>query len=108
MPVDANDLNNGLEDMLFWVDDDCVDPDSAGCLSGLSDGCAFDYSGGNNYVAKGIFYVPGATLGMAGGGSADSAVQIIVNKFRPRGSANITINYTGFVPTELPWMRLVE
>jgi hypothetical protein len=110
MPINALDLVDGVENMLFWVDDDCADPNPTECakVPAASGVCAFDYAGGNTYSATGIFYVPGATLNITGGGMADAAVQIIVDTFRRSGSADLSITYKGYVETILPWMRLVE
>jgi hypothetical protein len=108
MPVDASDQTNGVEDMLFWIDDDCTDPNPTNCLAGMSGACAFDYAGGNTYTATGVFYVPGGTFHVTGGGAADSAIQVIVKKFLHNGTLHFSITYTGFVPTEVPWLRLVE
>jgi hypothetical protein len=111
-PINAADLNDGAEDMLWWVDD----TPSNGTFSceptfTPSNECpptSFSFEGSPGADMLGIIYVPEGSFQIAGGGSMDAAVQVIVEDFCYRGSTPLTINYTGYVPTGVPRVWLAE
>jgi hypothetical protein len=111
-PIDVGDLNDGAEDIIFWVDD-TPDDGSFSCVDTYSPNIqcpptSFSFEGASGADMHGIIYIPGGNLQVAGGGNMDLGVQLIIKDFCYRGSTPLTINYTGFIPTGVPRVWLAE
>ncbi|HEU0075096.1 MAG TPA: pilus assembly protein TadG-related protein [Dehalococcoidia bacterium] len=94
-PIDASDLNDGAESVLFWQSKTCNPQHS------------FDFDGNNSVNLAGLIYLPLGTLNLSGSGNIGTT-QIIVDTFKFSGTADVWLNYKGYVQATLPKILLAE
>jgi len=94
-PIDASDLNDGAESVLFWQ--------SKTCNPQLS----FDFDGNNSVNLAGLIYLPLGSLNLSGSGNIGTT-QIIVDTFEFSGTADVWLDYKGYVQATLPKILLAE
>ena len=94
-PIDDTIPKDGYESMLFWQSETCNPQFS------------MDLDGSNNWTIAGLVYLPKGKLNISGTGNLGTT-QIIVDSFEYTGSVPVTINYQGYVQTQLPEIILAE
>jgi hypothetical protein len=90
-----DDLYDGAESVLFWQ--------SKTCNPQLS----FDFDGNNSVNLAGLIYLPLGHLNLSGSGNIGTT-QIIVDTFEFSGTADVWLDYKGYVQATLPKILLAE